>query len=402
MKKKILIFHQSGAIGGAGVSLMHIVRSLDQDKYEICVVCPKKPDDMVKELEAYGIKVIKTQRTPIIFPHYNGGIKYAFSIRTVLNILQIWRDKPRVEQLIRKYDPHIVAVNSMTMFMIGKYAKRYGARTVCFHRETYQKGFWGFRTRLIKKGLSQNFDKIIFISEYDKRVTKPCQAEKHVIYDKVELERYVCRDREKQRKKIHAGSEDKIILYLGGISKLKGGHVILDAMKYIKSENVKLLFVSNLDKKMLEMPMSMKEKVLKRLNLSSTALIKQAYQSISDCQKVLFVNTSRQPEKYYSMADIVVFPSTIAHQARPVYEAGAVGIPIIISDFEETKEFAKHGVNAITFMPGNSRELAEQIDDLIKDPEKCLRIAAQNREMTFLNHDLKNLKQELSEILEDL
>lgn len=398
-KNKMLVFHQSGAIGGAGLSLLHIVDNIELEKYDISVVCPNKPHDMVDELSKRNITVIPTESTPVIFPHYNGGIKHFFSIRTIMNLLQINRDKKNVKHIIKEVNPDVVVVNSMTMFFIGKYAKAMGKKTVCFHRETYQKGMFGFRTSCIKKGLSKYFDKVVFISQFDCAVTVPCNAQKHVIYDKVDMSLY---QYEHNLRETYGIKEDeKTVLYLGGISKLKGAHILLSAMNHIQSDRVRLLFVGNISKEQLDSPMTVKEFLLGKGRVESRSMIKMAYKEVKAKDKVTILPTTFEPEKYFSIADFVVFPSTMAHQARPIYEAGAAKVPIIVSDYIETTEFAQNDRNVLTFSPGNVKELAMKIDCLIGDEDKCKQLTDANYKMTLENHNLEDMKAELENVFED-
>jgi len=130
--KKLSIIHQSGAIGGACISLLHIIRAIDRTKYNITVLCPYYPNEMIKLLQKEECQVVSSTTSPKIFAHYNGGIPYAVSLKTIKNILAIIRDKKQVEHYIREVDPDIVAVNSMTLFWIGKIAKIMNKYTVWF------------------------------------------------------------------------------------------------------------------------------------------------------------------------------------------------------------------------------------------------------------------------------
>ena len=68
---------------------------------------------------------------------------------------------------------------------------------------------------------------------------------------------------------------------------------------------------------------------------------------------------------FYKEANIIVFPSTKPHQARPIYEAGISNKPIIISDFNETKEFAINEYNVFTFKNGNNKSLLQTIEKVL-------------------------------------
>jgi hypothetical protein len=48
--KKILVFHHSGAIGGGGVSMLHILKTLKSLGYNVKVICPSEPSHMIDEI----------------------------------------------------------------------------------------------------------------------------------------------------------------------------------------------------------------------------------------------------------------------------------------------------------------------------------------------------------------
>lgn len=394
-KKSVLFFHQSGAIGGAGVSLIHVLNSLDRSRYSICVVCPSVPNDMVKALEGMKVKVIPTDNTPILFPHYNGGIKYAFSIRTMINAIQLIRDKRTVCKIIEREKPDIVAVNSMALSHIGRYAKKNNIRTVCFDRETFQKGFLGIRTSIIKKWMSNYFDKVVFISKYDfSQMDDGCGCEKIIIYDKVDLKCYEIKDR------MDLIDEENVrILFLGGISRIKGSHILIEAARILQNEKIEFFLVG--DEASLITPMTWKDSIASKLKLTSLALTKAAYHRIDNKEHIHFIPPSVRPEEYYLNSDIVVFPSTVAHQARPVYEAGAARKPIIISDFIETKEFCEDKRNVICFKACDYKDLANKIRYLIKNKEMWACITSNNYMRTQLYHNLKDLPGELTSVFEE-
>ena len=122
--RKMLLIHHCGAIGGAGLSLLHIIRAIDKTKYRIIVLCPEFPAEMINLLHNEECEVIGSKTSPKIFAHYNGGILHALSIKTIKNGIEILRDKKHIIQYIKEINPDIVAVNSMTLFWIGRLAKK--------------------------------------------------------------------------------------------------------------------------------------------------------------------------------------------------------------------------------------------------------------------------------------
>lgn len=401
--KKLLIIHHFGGIGGAGLSLLHIIRAIDNKKYQVYVLCPKHPDDMLKALKNENCIVVPLENELTLFNHYNGGIKYAFSPRTISNILHIFMDKRRIGNYIKSVSPDVVITNSMTLFWIGKIAKKMGLKTVCFHRETYQKGLFSFRTNIIKRGLSRWFDKIAFISKFDLQSTGKTLAKKQLIYDRVDFGPYCHYSRDEARKELGLNENGKYILFLGGVSSLKGAEVIINAMKYISREQVKLLFVGDvesIDELISNKSKSIKNKLKSILGINTRDNIYNAIKKYNMEGKVEFKKRNIRPELFYSACNLIVFPSTLAHQSRPIYEAGIAKIPIIITDFPETNEFAKNGLSALTFKNKDAKELADKIKIVIDKKDDINKIVENNYQQVIKNHNFLNLKEDVDKLLE--
>ena len=388
MKKKVLIFHHHGSIGGAGLSLLHIIKSIDRTKYDVSVVCPIEPPQMAKSIEDIGVRVIETKKTPVIFAHYNGGIKYAFSIRTFINLILLKKDKKNIVSIINSVEPDIIIVNSMLLSFLGKYVHNKSTEKICFCRETYQKGLFGFRTHLIKKWMSKYFEKVVFISKYDYDSTFPCNAKRILITDKVEIEKYSTVKKKDQ-------SDYQNLLYLGGVAKIKGIHILLKAINYT-DERVRFYLVAN--SQITKKP-SLFDYFMSFFKISSMSMAKVSYNGVRNKERVTILKPSSSPENYYAKSDLIVFPSTIAHQARPIYEAGAAQIPIIISDFPETQEFAKNELNCLTFKPSNCKDLARCINKVISDEELKNRIIKNNYDMTIRYHNYNDMAKEIDDLL---
>ena len=399
--KRILIFHHYNSAIGAGLCLLHIVESLKFD-YRIAVVLPKG-GDLSAKLKTIGIETYETDGDPVGYQHYNGSTTNFFSLRHLMNILLITRSIGRIEQYIDDYKPDIVAVNSMTLFWIGKIAHSREIRTVCFHRETYKQGMFGLRTRYMKMRIRKDFDAVAYISNFDLKETGITDYLAVRITDKVELNKYYTdKSRDYWRKKLNLPMEEKLILYCGGCSKLKGGLTAVSALKYIQNKRVRLVFLQYTKAPLIQT-------TKQRIRSSLKRILRKDYQylvekKICDAhleERVIFRPSTDCIEQYFLACDAIVFPSHLAHQARPIYEAGAARIPIFISDFPNTREFATEK-NAYLFKPNDSKALANRINEWINNPNEATKRIELNEIMTLDNHDLKQLRVQLICLLSKL
>jgi len=402
--KRLLIIHHSGIIGGAGVSLLHIIKSIDKQKYKVIVLCPDNPCEMIEILKNEDCEVIPLRNSPKIFNHYNGGIEHALSIKTLKNIIEILKDYRVMESYIKNTKPDIVIINSMTLFWLGRIIKKLNLKSICFHRETYQKGLIGLRSKIIKLGLSKWFDKVVFISKNDLKETGKISAITEVIYDRVEVSSFTSISKDEAIKKLNLDTNYKYVLYLGGMSKLKGAHIIMKAMKYV-NESAKLIFINDTDSLIhprFKDYKNIKDKIRLLLKKDIKYVVYKIYQKDNLKEKVIFKERTKNPEVYYKACDLVVFPSTKPHQSRPIYEAGISKIPILITDFIETSEFAKNGITAITFKNKDYIELANKINKIILGEIDTTEIVKQNYLQSIKNHDFATLKNDLERILDNM
>lgn len=366
--KELLLIHHHGGIGGAGVSLLDIVDSL-KDDYVLTVVCPKEPSTMVQELKKRKVKVIELNYVGIL-GFYNGGAHKLFEWLSIKNYIKIFLTYFPLKKIISQFNGDIVAVNSMTLSWVGKLIKSSGKKGICFHRETFISGN-NFGTSILKNQLKNYFEKIIFISEYDYNEFDTLEdSKKAIIKDKVHKEKFI-------KNQINEITRFKL-LYLGGFVPLKGAHLIIEAMLNLKKFDIELNFVGT--------PYN---------DNYSQNLIKLIEENELQ-EKINFIELTTQPDKLYHQSSALVFPSTQPHQSRPVYEAGFSKIPVIISDFENTREFINDDFNGFTFTPNNVESLSETILKVFKlDKEKLNEIVDNNFQLVQMNNSYETLKDEL-------
>lgn len=395
---KLLIVHHSGYIGGAGISLIDIVSSLKHLHLDITVICPDNPTDMKNILHEMGVDVIGVKNVEI-FSHFSGSSNFALGFRAIRNVINIIRKQKNLIELIDSIKPDVVFLNSMTLFYLGRILKEHGYKTVCFHRETFANGLFGLRSHYIKKSLGCHFNKIVFISKFDRNESKLPLYKTKVITDKVECNIDISSYSEEVKV-----DKEKYVLYVGGMVDLKGAHLIVEAFKYLP-KSTKLMFLqydkSNFQTNIFKIQ-SWKRIVKIILNIDYEFKVSKLIVKYSLLNQVDFYDTDRDVSKYYLASDLVVFPSTKPHQSRIIYEAGVYRKPVIVSDFENTQEFLKNGYNGLTFKANNAFDLSRKILECLSNNELSEDLVENNYNETIANHNLKELKNELKLLLDGL
>ena len=404
--EKLLLFNMSATIGGAGISFLQYLENIDRRKYEVVVYNNANHPDIADCIERMGIRVIRALNSPVVFSHFSGADGFALSPIKVLNYLLVLCDRPKIARVLDEEKPDVIIVNSMTLFWIGQLAYRRGIRAICLHREVYPKGLFGLRTKLIKYGLDHWFSDIAFISRHEQIETAATHARTCIIYDKVDLDKFHGIDRNAVREKLLLPENAYLVLYIGGVVKLKGAHTIIDAMNFMDNYNIKLVF--------LQCPEPPKMKTLKDyilpkamikllLGLDYTAKVGSCYARSHNKQCFIFKPGTAAVQEYFVACDVIVFPSFAPHHARPIYEAGAARIPVIISDFPHTAEFVTDGVTGFTFKPKDAKALKERIMYVYdnKGTDKLRRVLENNYSNTVTGHSTATLKEEIISLLDE-
>jgi len=319
--------------------------------------------------------------------------------------LRTKRGWEEIKIAIERIEPDIIAVNSMTLCWLGPLIKKMKKKLVCFHRETYAKGMLGVRTCYIKNRLANDFDLVIFISQYDLEKTGPLRGKAAVITDKVEFDEYPIGNKEDLRKGLGLRADAHIICYLGGISRLKGAHLAVKALAKLKDRNSRLLFLQfGIEKRLRYFRdcSTIRQKLKFILGFDYEANLLRLIDEYNLWDRIDFVPTVFEPARYIGASDVVVFPSTSPHQARPVFEAGAARRPVIITEFPNTMEYTVNMFNCLTFRDGDADGLAKMLELLKSDKTLYASLAENNFLNAKTTHDFRNLPKELHALFQHL
>lgn len=394
---RILIFHHYSYFGGAGKSLVDIINSIDKTKNEVFVYTRSESEEIINILNKLSVKVIKGGIHPQIFDFYSGNERNLLDIRNLRNIWRIYKSSKEIKGIVKNINPHIVVINSFTLCWIGETLKNFkDIKKVCFYRETLGKEHLGIRNAYIKRCLNRYFDKVAYISEYDMKCIGNFDKGT-IITDKVEIiEKNF--DKYEAMEELGLDNSKKYILFLGGISKLKGTHVILQSLSKLPLEYHLIIMQSN----GFNMNSSFKNKLRRIFGNDYEYYWHKYFQNNKLSDRVHFFSTVIDIKKFYAVSDVVVFCSTKQHQARPLYESGIYERPFIITDFECTKEFAINGYNCLTFRENDYNDLKNKILLIDEDPKLKMEIVKNNRMLTIEKHNVNNLTKELNDFFRNI
>ena len=105
---------------------------------------------------------------------------------------------------------------------------------------------------------------------------------------------------------------------------------------------------------------------------------------------------------YYAAADCFVFPSYREGFPNTVLEAGAMGLPSIVTDINGSREIVKDGENGMVIPSKNSDALYLAMEKMVTNNEMRAKLAANSREMIMKRFDKTLVQKCLVDFYNDL
>jgi glycosyltransferase involved in cell wall biosynthesis len=140
------------------------------------------------------------------------------------------------------------------------------------------------------------------------------------------------------RVKLNIKSKDFIFIFVGRMVGDKGINELIAAFSRFKDSNLKLLLVGGL------------ESDLDPLN-------RETVQEINENENIISVGFQKDVRPYFAISHSLVFPSYREGFPNVVLQAGAMGLPSIVSNINGCNEIIEEGVNGIIIPPKNIESL---------------------------------------------
>lgn len=398
---RLLFILHGGGIGGASLSALYLIRQLDPKVYKPVAVF--LADSRMREIfEENGIQT-KIAKGLTYFSHTTGEHVHWKNPRGFLQITGFLPSVYRTRQLVKRVNPDIVHLNSSTLMpqLIG--AKLAGASTVWQIREHILGGHLGLR-RAFHRWAGRLFaDRMVFILKSEaKRIG--AFGKTHVVYNFVDFQMFD-RNKRVQWRRDNPGRK-KTVTLLGSVTPIKGVLEFVKAYPIVQKEvgDVRFWIVGPDGKDVLHRAQDGLLKKLKTRLKGNLAYVKQVHEYVAKhCNGgVVFLGVSEDVPGILAQTDVVAFPSTAPHFARPVIEAGAMGIPVVASDIEGPDELVVHGKTGFLCQPGDHQALAEALVQLLRDSELADQMGQKGWERAKAIFEAKKNSDAMVKIYEEL
>jgi len=176
----------------------------------------------------------------------------------------------------------------------------------------------------------------------------------------VDIEKFCPENKETFRSKVrvrHGVRENDLVMIFPAHEFVrKGLKEILDAMKLLNKDDIKLFVVGRDNPKFFM-------RYAEKLNVS---------------RNVIFVGETSDIEQYYAASDIFVFPTSYEAFSLATLEAAASGLPLIITRVNGTEEIVVDGVDGF-YVARNGEDVAGKISLLYHDRTRLREMSVNSR-----------------------
>ena len=385
--KKILYIHHGGELGGAPLSLFFLLSQIDKSIYQPILLFLADGDavDLFRN-SGYDCHVVDDiddySHTELVW--YGKNFIWQLPRKTMRFISSV----KSTHKYIQRFEPDIVHLNSSTLLACAQAAYEADVPIVWHIREPLSKGFFGLRRSWIRKRIYKYATRVVAISKNDSNQLIPSKRNK-VIHNFVDFSIFdKTIDKNLVRDSLKIGHDLNVVTMLGGCSKPKGTLQFLEALPKVVDSFPNVCFLIAGPDPLLAYS-SVFEKIVREVfridNYDKEVM--QAAANYIESGHARFLGVRSDIPEIIAASDIVVFPSTVPHFARPVIEASAMAKPVIASNIGGPQELIISDETGVLVPPMRSDELAKAIVDLFSDKDRMNLMGQRGYEYARKNFD---------------
>jgi glycosyltransferase involved in cell wall biosynthesis len=382
--KRVLYIQHAGSLGGSAISLHLTLQKIDRSRFSPIVGLVRPSDTLHAFYESVDVPCIDMPDITT-YEHTTG---FHFGYMNPIHWIDRWKQRISVERgatatnrHVKMLQPDIVHLNSVVLLPSAIGLSRTMKPYVWHVREHPVHGLFGSRLRYIRKALMKLPTEILFLSNADKIAWLGGSHRGIVLPNYVDLSKFQpdCESRA-ARLRLGIPIDAHVVLFMGGISSIKGTIPFIEAISMLQ-ERIPMLRV------LMPIPSTasshstavrIARKILPIFGYGTyhqRATILLNNPDVADMViKVPFVPYTSD---LFAASDLIAFPATVPHFARPVIEAAAMARPAIASDLPGTRDTIINGETGLLVPPGNINALAEAMSKLLLDKAMAKRMGTQ-------------------------
>ncbi|MFH1904714.1 MAG: glycosyltransferase family 4 protein [bacterium] len=352
--------------GGSAQNTLLTVRKVNTNKFESKLVCG-------------SVRDVKPDDDFIIIPQLSRDIKFFRDLSAFLKLYKI----------IKQTKPHIVHTHTSKAGILGRWAAKFAGVPIVIHTPhgNVFSGYFGyFMTKLfvIAERISAHItDRIITLTPkgIDQHLRQKIgKRNKYIsICSGVEVEKFA--NAKENKDVLNIAQNDIIIGVVARLVTVKGHRYLLEAMKLMESQSIKLLIIG--------------DGPLRR------ELEEQAIESGIE-KNVVFLGQRKDVPELLSVLDIFVMPSLNEGMGRAIAEAMVAEKPVIASKVGGIPDVVDDKITGILVSSKSPEALANAITYLMKNPEIAAQMGQEGKKKAVKNFGINSMIEQIENLYEEL
>lgn len=393
MLRKILFMHQTSAIGGGSYCLLNIIKKIDRDLFEpIVVLLGEGP--LSEELRKLDVRVeFFPQMSSIPYNHS------FFRIKSLHTYFRVYRSLKPFKALLREINADVLYLNNMMIYPYLRCAKEQKMKTVIHVREHWSPKEHSLQLEWARRYIYSYADKVIAINKFSANIFPLRKVE--IVYDWIDMQ---SRYKPISMKDLFEPNVEnlKILLYVGGMQKIKGAYeVVKTFIEQIPNNNYRLLVIGFTkawsDKGMVHEI----KKILYKIGIPTYEY--KVKMLVRKDSRIVCIPSSYEITDLIKQANCMVSFFTIPHANLSMAESIILGTPVIAARTEESEEYSLDGRLALLYKMNDITSFGKTLSSFL-DNENELRsaLSIENRELIKNMFSPKTNSAKLNNILKDL
>lgn len=372
-KTNVLYIHHGNHRAGAPLSLLYTIIEVRKHGYNPIVGLAVPSPELNKLYHDHGIETVDMPWVKMLYFWSANRMEWwkPSTYKALWDIL-IYQRKglKRTQACIDSYAIQIVHLNSVSLVALVPYLLKRRINFVWHIREHGPRS--KSLLRYYVKKLLLRSPNVIFLSKAEQFSWIDSYNHGEIMYNFVDRVKYnFSIDTSALRKHLCLTDENQIILYAGGAKYHKGITVLIEALEILaaKQPTIRCIMLDSAFPHNGKTTITSLKRIISKIHNSAHIDIEtfvndqiEAKNLKEICIRLPF-DAEAQP--YYALADLVVFPATCPHFARPVIEAAIMKKPVVVTDWPVLREIIQTGKTGLISKPKDSIDLAEKIATII-------------------------------------
>lgn len=384
-KVKVLYIHHHWTGGGASRSLTYLIQNFPPGAVEATVITP--PGTAVDLFKSVAHRVIVSGELPEITSISGGRFYKLRLLKTLKNLTNLRTLKKHILDV----NPDIVHLNECTLVLVARLCKQLGYKVV-MHARVVLSDKEPLLNRTIRKMIGRYVDHLVAIDGSVLNKLNPHSVKTDIVYNPLHRATSAT-PAPSPSARVHCN-----VLFLSNLIAYKGIFDLMEAIRLLRHDDYIRFYIAGSNSRPPEFFKTLKGKILDSLGAVQNIEARiQKRIADGDLHNVQYIGYVKNINEWLEKTDILVFPSHLNGVPRSVFEAGAMGIPSIISLRDKVEDVVQHLTTGIIVDEKRPEQLAQAISQLAHDEELRKRMGeAARAHFTRLNDPQQSAAKVLS------